>query len=372
MKESVSAACSLFFLLCVLLVPFPLYLLPYREEIAEALFGKLIVTEISSDSKGIYMLVLVLFTIALSAGVISWRKPDAFRKKLTALSRQVCCYFLALCFFKYGFDKVFKAQFYLPEPNILYTPLGQVSKDLLFWSAMGSSHAYNVFMGTLEVIPAVLLFFRKTRVLGLLLALGVMVNVIAINFSYDISVKVFSVLLLGMILFLLVPAFTKLYGFFVLQRESRLEPGPEQRSGPRSFKLLAIAFIFTEALFPYLKGMNFNDDTVPRPALHGAYEVTGTGSSLKRIFIHRKGYMVLQDTADRMEDFKLEIDSVQNRFFITDYEQNTRCIYYRYDKQLRTLDLRFQDETGDRYLGTKYLEWKELPLLQNEFHWTVD
>jgi hypothetical protein len=296
-------------------------------------------------------------------------------QKLTGFSRTVTCYFLALCLFKYGFDKVFKTQFYLPEPNILYTPMGQVSRDLLFWSTMGSSYAYNLFSGAVELVLAVLLLWRRTRAAGLLMAAGVLLNILSINFSFDISVKLFSILLLGMVLFLLAPQAKQLAGFLFLQKQAVLNaegPGVKSRS-QKILKSAAFLFLFTETLYPYLQSGNFNDDHAPRPYLHGAYEITANDSlPLKRFFIHRSGYIIFQDNRDEMQDLKLDIDSAHHQFILTDYNLDSRTCAYRYDERHATLELWLTDDTGTHHLIARVVSPKNMPLLQNEFHWTVD
>ena len=126
------------------------------------------------------------------------------------LNNMVVSFFL----FVYGFNKVFKIQFYIPEPNTLYTPLGQLSKDILFWSSMGSSHSYNLFMGLVEILPALFLLFRRTRMLGAVISFTVLLNVLMINFGFDISVKILSSFLLFLSLVILAPYAKKLFSFF--------------------------------------------------------------------------------------------------------------------------------------------------------------
>lgn len=61
---------------------------------------------------------------------------------------------------------------------------------------MGSSRAYTIFAGVFEIIPGFLLLFRKTKLIGALMAIIVMLNVVLLNFCYDIPVKLFSSFLL--------------------------------------------------------------------------------------------------------------------------------------------------------------------------------
>ena len=47
----------------------------------------------------------------------------------------------------------------------------------------------------LQVIAASLLLFKKTRTIGILITIGILTNVVAINFSFDISVKIYATFL---------------------------------------------------------------------------------------------------------------------------------------------------------------------------------
>jgi len=62
---------------------------------------------------------------------------------------------------------------------------------------MGASTPYNVFTGASEMLAGVLLFFPTTTLLGALLAMAVMTQVVALNFCYDVPVKLFSTHLLA-------------------------------------------------------------------------------------------------------------------------------------------------------------------------------
>ena len=56
----------------------------------------------------------------------------------------------------------------------------------------GFSKGYNLFLGLGEFIAGTLLLHRKTRLIGTLIALSIITNIVAINFFYDIPVKLFS------------------------------------------------------------------------------------------------------------------------------------------------------------------------------------
>jgi hypothetical protein len=79
---------------------------------------------------------------------------------------------------------------------------------------MGLSPGYMMFTGTIELIGGLLLFFPRTAVAGYLLVIAVLSNVVALNWFYNVPVKMFSTLLLLYALFLLAPYFNSLFQFF--------------------------------------------------------------------------------------------------------------------------------------------------------------
>ena len=80
----------------------------------------------------------------------------------------------------YGIGKVVGAQFYtasgMPD-GLALIPIGQVPDFDLAWVFMGRSYGYMLFIGLAEVIGAVLLLFNKTKLIGTLVLIPIMVNV---------------------------------------------------------------------------------------------------------------------------------------------------------------------------------------------------
>src|SRR5690606_15743476 len=87
----------------------------------------------------------------------------------------------------------------------LIQPLGDKSPMGLAWTYVGFSPAFSMFAGLAEAAGGMLLFFRRTTLLGALLVAVVMVNVMVMNFTFDIPVKLYSTLLVLMADFLVVP-----------------------------------------------------------------------------------------------------------------------------------------------------------------------
>lgn len=384
----------LFALLGIVFIPFPFNVFPYQTVITNFLFKEIIheiaihlfrlphyYREITSDSSSLFILILLLIVISsiLSGLLMLSKKWKIYESKILNLIYLIVCYYLILQLLNYGFDKIFKTQFYLPEPNILYTPFGKLDKDILYWSTMGTSYLYNLILGSIEAVAAFLLVFRKTRVIGLLVSLVIFINVIAVNLSFDISVKMYATFLFTLTLILLSPIFSKLYRFFVLNKPTRLNNRFElfhlfnHHFFKPVFKVFLLAVLLIEVFYPFLLTGNYNDDVAARPFLHGAYTVINNDNNevpFKRVFIHRNGYMIFQDSDDSMIDYQLTIKN--DELIITDYSLAQKKITYSYSEEKGHLTLSYVHQDKKYELICSELNWKSLPVMQNNFHWFVD
>lgn len=401
MKQYFKTSVFLFILLVILFFPVELNLFPWQKQITQTLFTgltyftanlfdyPLLHCDFSSDSASMYFLFLVLGMLALTFATAFHVNAKLFeqRLKLFSLIRTIATYYLAIILLNYGFNKIFKWQFYMPEPNTLYTRVGQLGKDMLYWTSMGTSWWYSFFAGIIEIIPAILILFRKTRVLGLLISMAVLINVFAINIGFDISVKLFSLFLIFVVVSLLQPNLTALYDFLVRQKKTSL-----QQESPfilfkserlhKTIKPFLIAFCLIETSYPYLVTMNVNDDHAPRNYLHGAYEpyrgnhlylypgIHGT-VSIKRFYIHRHGYLVLETYDGKMRDFHLQIDSTRNTFYCSGYDGKKFTLAYYYEPADSTLTLSSNSDSKS-IVESKAINWRKLPAIRHQFHWVVD
>lgn len=355
-------------------------------------FKEPFIYQLTSDSMGSLIHVLHLIVVALIGGWIWGQIQQVINyKKIGNWFWSIIAYYLALQLFLYGFNKVFKCQFFLPEPNTLYTTVGETPKDLLFWTVMGASYGYTVFGGVLEVLSASLLLFRKTRLLGALLALGVMTNVVAINLGFNISVKFYASFLWLLAFLLILPYGRQLYAFFItntlLKKEHWLSADNRQKKGTVMvlLKIVIIWMILFESLGPYFVANNFNDDQQQRPPFHGAYEVAsfvengmaypplvGYVFRWKRAFVHRRGYFIVQTMDDKMQDYHFRYD-IEQQLFSLEHTGDGTTYYLNYTRpESTTLLLEGDLGEGVVQIRLEQLDLEKLPLLQDEFYWTID
>jgi hypothetical protein len=164
---------------------------------------------------------LLCFLIIAAVTTAVWTVLDRKRPEYTRLDAGLRVYIrfaLAAAMLVYGAYKVIPSQFAKPFPSELVEPLGKASPMGLLWIFMGASSGYTIFAGAAEMIGGLLLAFRRTALLGALVSTGVMFHVVALNFSYDVTVKLYSCHLLAMGVFLTLPHLRRLLDLFVLNR----------------------------------------------------------------------------------------------------------------------------------------------------------
>ncbi|AGC48495.1 hypothetical protein MYSTI_07223 [Myxococcus stipitatus DSM 14675] len=189
-------------------------------------------------------------------------------------------YILAVSMLSYGFAKVIKTQFPFPNLERLTQPLGDLSPMGLLWTFMGYSPGYNLFTGGAEALGGLLLFFRRTTTLGALVVIGVMVNVVALNFFYDVPVKLYSSLLVSLAVFLLLPDLRRLADVLVFNRATQ----PTVLATPFTFssrvtwalrgvKAVFIGWMLYSSVSQNLSMSEKWGDAAPHPPLYGFYDV---------------------------------------------------------------------------------------------------
>lgn len=389
MKVFFERIISIFFVLCIVFIPLNFNGKNFQFEITKFLFHNLIEflqhqffknalknIDFSSDTIAFNLLIFVLFFVSVFFVIIL--KIFKFRKtKLIEISRIIVVYYLAYILLKYGFDKIFKSQFYLPEPNILYSQVGDLSKDILYWSTIGTSRFYSVSLGIIEFFTAFLLLVNRTRILGLLLAIGVFVNVILVNFGFDISVKTISILLLLMTVFVIFPELKTLFDFFIIRKNVQLSTSNfyliKQKPIRNAIKTFVIGLMFLQILNPYFEKQNFNDDNISRPFLHGVYDVIKSNQKtddfkINRFFIHRKKYLILENEKGKQVDYYFELNQSKKQLILIDYNSKIQIINYSYSSKDSILQLYFPDFK----ITAKAQYWRNLKALKNDFHWTID
>ena len=174
----------------------------------------------SGDTLLNYLLCVSFLAVAV-AGTAVWSVLDRKRphyQTLYAWLRFLVRLNVGLGMLQYGFYKVFPVQMQPPNLAVLNEPLGQTSPMTLLWTLLGLSPMYERVCGAAEVLGGVLILFRRTALTGALLSAFVMANVVLYNFFFDVPVKLYSVHLLTMCIFVMLPDMKPMWTFFMLHR----------------------------------------------------------------------------------------------------------------------------------------------------------
>ena len=330
-----------------------------------------------SDSTGMYLGIVVVFVIALIISLLwflwSQRKNrfDEDKKVWFPLLIICICYYLSLQLSMYGFSKVFKYQFYDAHPNTAYTPVGFLTKDFLYWTSIGSSKLYNTVTGSLEVIIAVLLWFRKTRALASILGLMISLYLVLINFAFDINVKIQGLFFVFLFLIVSYSTLQKLFVFFfkgrsVQLRKSQLKHSQKYRPLSITIKAVLISLILIESLYPYVSTGNFNGDALEKPPYYGAYEITGH-ERYKRFFIHSDPYFIIQDHNDKLYSFPMDFKSNE---VVLQYKESISILTLQVNDSTLSLDGDFFGYPLD--IEGRKLNLSNMPIYEDSFQWTID
>jgi hypothetical protein len=190
-------------------------------------------------------------------------------------------YMLGSIMLGYGWAKLIPVQMPAPGPERLVGTVGDMSPMGLLWTFMGASLPYQMLAGFAEALGGVLLFWRRTTLLGALILTGVLSNVVALNFCYDVPVKLYSSHLLGLAVVLVAPHLSRLANLLVLNRPIspvELRPFPPQRLWVRRTALAAkVIVVLFYGIGPMATSYQMAGQygfLAPRHTLAGLYRVT--------------------------------------------------------------------------------------------------
>lgn len=239
-----------------------------------------IFTNGSGDTTYDYLTLAFIGLVSVPLTVI-WTIADRSRANYNRLYYWLTVgvrFYVGLMLLNYGFVKVVQLQFPSPGVSRLMQTYGESSPMGLAWTFLGFSKGYNLFMGVAELMAGLLLF-RRTVTVGAIISLMTTANVMAVNYFYDVPVKIVSTALVVMCLFLLVPNISRLFKFFFKGEAVKLRTLNAPAIAKKwifytkyIFKYLCICLVVLGGLITIFSGRNFRN-TGPKSALHGGYDV---------------------------------------------------------------------------------------------------
>jgi hypothetical protein len=397
-----------FVYLVVYILPFPLSYGPFVVRVAqpyteawnavvpwvgEHIFGVTITVRPngSGDTTYNYVQVFCFFVLAvIGAGL--WSLLDRRRPSYPRLYHWLTVYvrfYLASTMIVYGAVKVIKSQFPDPSLDRLVQPFGDASPMGLLWTFMGASASYNVFSGAGEMLGGLLLTTRRTTLLGALVSIGVMGNVVLLNFSYDVPVKLFSLHLLGMAVFLCLPDLRRLASFLVLNRA--VEPAALRPLFPWRRLNVTTVVVRTAVVVAYVAFTLYQADATrrqygdlaARSPLRGIwnveeFEINGEArpplvtdaTRWRRVIFDYPGMIAVQLMSDRRQRYVLKLDADAHTLALSrrdDPAWKTDLSYEEPQPGLLTLEGTLDGRTIRAHLRRS--DETEFLLVSRGFHW---
>jgi uncharacterized membrane protein YphA (DoxX/SURF4 family) len=390
--------------------PFPLNLLPWSDKIFgwhEALFSKLTVwtgahiLHLSSplayssyaggDSMFGWVQNLVKLMLAVAAAVI-WSLLDRKRPNYRSLQEWLWLYVrlvLGAALISYGAIKVIKVQF--PDLFLwrLLSPYGDSSPTGLLWSFMGYSRTYNLITGLVEFAGGALLFVPRLATLGALICVGSMANVFMLNVSYDVSVKLYSLNLLLMGVYLMASEARRLLDFFVLNR-----PAPPAahaplfrrrwlNSGVLALQVVLLISVGASELYQSHQRYKQSGDGAPPPPLFGAYNVDDfivdgqarpavftDGARWRRVTFERYNLMAIFSGDSPVQRYKIKLDPSKQSVELHKITGGSWKAAFAFQQPSPTQVTLRGEMDGRKIQATLHrMELKSLPLYENGFRW---
>ena len=344
----------------------------------------------SGDTTWNYVQVF-LFVMLSVFGTLIWSIADRQRLQYERLFFWLIVllrYYLAVILIGYGFAKIIKTQFPFPFANRLFQTYGESSPMGLLWTFMGYSAAYNFFTGMCEALAGFLLFFRHTRILGALLSIAVLSNIVMLNFTYDVPVKLFSMHLLLMSFFVVAPEWQRLINFFILNRASladSIEPifkNSRWQSAHLVGKGIFIIYILVSNTVTGLQNQKqlaelrksspasfkvayevdryvINQDTLP-PLLNDTRR-------WKRLLVNSAELVTVEYMDDAKISWRFSLDTLEHSMRIMSYDSGT--VYrFQYQREGDAYSLRGTLNNDSIKIGMRKVPY-DIPLISRGFHW---
>ena len=322
-----------------------------------------------SDSHGLCLLAFICLLLGIIIASIMKFASGTWRAGFFSLVQVFLMFYLCMQVASYGIQKLLMQQFFSPEANTLFTPVGRLDKDILFWTTMGLSRGYNVFLGIVEIIPALLLLYYRSRTIGLIILAMVLLHVFVIDISYGIDVRIYSAFLLSITLYLLIPRLIRIWkdsdaSALKLQTVHMIT----KRKWLRRARPFVYALLFLEISHPIIIHLENRAHAIPE-GLAGAYELLDSEEGeIKKVFLHRKGYLITMDAAQHFDAHRIMIHLEENTLILLDESRFLKLIC---SESMDTLEIHGR-------MGNYPIEWRlkrlninELPIMQPNTSWLV-
>lgn len=288
-------------------------------------------------------------------------------------------YFVGLYLLLYSASKFFESQFPLPRYEDLERKYGDMSPMDLLWLFMGYSPAYCAYTAVGEFLGGILLLFRRTVVLGGLISMAAMSNVVALNFTYDVPVKLFSSHLFLISLFLVWPNLRSLFLLFFRNEAATLSnaaPVHFSSRWVRICRLVCKTTLIIGAPVYILKEQVFLRPDPLYSKTNGTYILEKIKSKkshsdlpLQRLILEN-GKAISVNTDGVSQTYFARMDSLNHTLNLINQQMDSKILAFKMDGPTKGKMVLQGDIEGDSVqIHFRQIQKEEYPLLKRGFHW---
>lgn len=164
--------------------------------------------------RGFSIIPLLTVTAAVVYALI-WQARKTNNQATLAFWQGLIRYGVAFDLAEFGWAKIFHLQLVMPASK-LDLPYNSFSPSDLFWYFFSYSYVLGCIIAALQIAGALLLLFNRTRLVGVFILLPVLINILLMDFFYQVgySVVVHASVMLAGILYFLIIEFKRLKQFF--------------------------------------------------------------------------------------------------------------------------------------------------------------
>jgi uncharacterized membrane protein YphA (DoxX/SURF4 family) len=345
----------------------------------------------SGDKTFDWVQAFCLLTLAILATAI-WSAVDRRSESYPRLYRWFRLFVrfsLATTMLTYGVDKAIPLQMPFPSLTRLMEPYGNFSPMGVLWTSIGASKAYEVFVGCMEIVGGILLFFPRTTTLGAIVCLADTVEVFTLNMTYDVPVKLFSFQLILLSIILLAPNLSRLTNFFFLRRAEPMNPEPElfrsRRANWISFGL-QISFglaVFVADIYGGVQDYKQFGAGAPKSELYGIWNVTSYNvdgqehpalltdtARWRRAMFSSPQFMSIQGMDDISRTYGSKLDLNAHSLALTKpSDKNWKADFSFQQPAAGQLVIDGQMDGHKIQAKLELFDHKKLPLVSRGFHW---
>lgn len=283
----------------------------------------------------------------------------------------------------YGLVKIVKLQFPYPSFGRLLQGYGDSSPMGIAWTFLGFSKGYNIFMGIAEVLAGLLLF-RRTLTVGAIITLMAAMNVMAVNYFYDVPVKILSTHLVLMTLILLSKNIQQLLLFFFTNKSVQLSvikrptfSSKRMNRGLNVVKILFLGFVFISGINGIIRSNKIYGEAAPKPPMYGLYkvlDVSVNNDSLQLSTVNPRWEYIAIERVGGVQVFKKDKEKSYYRSKFDTIKKNLKLMNYRDSTVMFSLNYmkkgtRFIFKTDRVIFETERLTKEDFLLTNRGFHW---